>query len=987
MAINLTDAVKNSNGNPTLLLRAIGARMDEASEGKLGLVDPNNSVAVMLEAIATVGAGILQAIAIETKAMYRSSVDNYSGLYRHMADSDYKGRFSKPVTDVPILIMLSLDTIIARAVAIPGSGGRRKVTIPAFTSVDVSGLTFTSEVAIDIFVLPHGAISILYNDEEVASSATINNNRLGWGIVNGEDGRYLALSIPMDQYNVNRKIISLSAMNGFKQDFAYVDSYYHMRAYMRNGNDDAWVEIGVTHQDIVFDPARPTLCARVLNGVVRVIIPQIYFNNGSVGTDIRIDLYTTKGPLNVDLVNYDPSQFKLTWKEVDDAQTSIYVAPLLDFQNIQLHSSAKVNGGTNGATFSELRSRIVGRSREAEAPINEKNLPFDALLSEYDIVLKKDIVTERKFIATRSLPAPSNKDTVTGMDLTVLPLVTRLETLVDSNFVINHADRIVIRPNMLFREVDGVLKLVADSEIDDYLDPSVYPIERLVKSVNDDKLMCTPYHYVIDNSGLESKCDAYLMTQPRISHTNFVQNNDTVGITLGSANRMVWPRADHTGYVIALALDISGIPTDLRADRIGIQLSHRISGSNTRLYYHANLTLANRDDLVLDAIDPATGRPYDDVWIYYAYINTYFDVDQNKNMTVDGHTSALGLITEMDVVFYTVNYRDPDYVPTDMDDVLNPRAIPNFNATSTYTAIAQETMVIEFGKHLEHLWSRIRTIGDTTEYQTYAADVYETYDSDVYKLNPDGSVALVYNPATTGYTRTLLHSQGDFVLSTSNQKLIKYRKGEYILGDDYKPIARNDKLSPVREIDLLLMDGSYFFADDETTMRYKEDSIGRLTGWISDEIEVMSKKFYGQSELYFYPKRNLGYVKVSVGDKTTLSIPAEQKLDVEFAISSSNYDNAELKDSIEKQTAVVLDEVFKTTTISKADCISALKAEFKESVLGVTLTGLFEDKYDLITVIDESVRPSIAKKLKITRKQTVMVANDVTVSFVIHSKQ
>lgn len=987
MGTTFLQDIQDSHGHPSVLVALISDHMEELSAGKLINIDPNNSLAVVTEAMASLGSGLLNATTAETRKIYKSGANNYLALYRHMSDYDFENRFSRPVKDIPFVILLDYNTLMNRAVVIPNSGGRRKITIPRHSTIEVAGLSFTTEYPIDIFVLPHGALTVLQDGNQVSPLKTLKTNRVGWTTVEDVDGMYVAVNIPMDQYAINRKIVSLSSMSSFKQEFTYTDEYYHCRAYMRSQEGGEWTEIVTTHQDIVYNPDTPTVCLRVLNQTVVAMIPQIYFNNRTIGTDIRLDFYTTKGPIDVDLSSFDPSQYKLTWKEIDNAQESSYIAPLKDFQKIAIYSMSRAQGGSYGATFEELRERVVGRSRAEEEAVHEKNLPIKTALLDYDIVLKKDIITKRTFVATRSLAPPSSNDTVTGLDLTMQPLLTRLSDLIASDSATQVNNRIVLRPGMLFRVKDGVLDIVPDSELAQLTNPALNPPERLVSRVNNDHFLYSPFHYVIETSGVMPTCNAYIMNQPNIALYNFVQDNDTAGITLSALNKDIWMKEDGTGYVIALQLDPSTFPKEVQANQIGLQLSHRIAGSNRRLYYHGYLTRPNRDDQVIDPVDPATGRPYNDEWIYYFFINTQMDVDASMNMTVNGFGSALGILTELDLVYYTVNYRNHDYQASAIDSLLYPREIPGFNGANLYSGLTHEKLTVEFGRHLSHLWTRIRTIADTTEYQTYEADVPYLYKEDVFEINPTTKLPVLYYDTVEGnYKRKLLHSKGDVQRDPLGNPIIQHRKGTFVKDEDGNYIPVGGVLSPIREIDLFLLDGAYYFANDEATIKYRDDSVKELVRWITEEVTLLADKFYAGTDLLFYPKRNLGYVKVVIGNRAGTSIPAEQNLKVTYFVPKSVYENAELKDKIERQTATVIDGVLQNTTISLTDCTRALRNAFIDHVMQVKVEGLFNDEYDIVTVSDESVRPSINKKLKLTRSQTIMVGNGIDVIFELHSR-
>lgn len=987
MGTTFSQDIQDSHGHPSVLVALVSDYMEDISEGKIINIDPNNSLAIVTEAMASLGSGLLQASSAETRRIYKSGANNYLALYRHMSDYDFENRFSRPVKDIPFILLFDYNTLINRAVVIPNSGGRRKVTIPRHSTIEVAGYAFTTEYPIDIYVLPHGAITVLQDNNEVSPLKTLKTNRVGWTTIEDTDGMYVAVNVPMDQYAINRKIISLSSLSSFKQEFTYADEYYHCRAYMRSNDNSKWVEIKTTHQDMVYDPNKPTVCLRVLNQTVVASIPQIYFNNRTIGTDIRLDFYTTKGPVDIDLSSFDPSQYKLTWKEIDDPDESVYIAPIKDFQKLAIYSMARALGGSMGATFEELRERIVGRSRAEEEAVHEKNLPLKTALLDYDIVLKKDIVTKRTFVATRALPPPSSNDTVTGLDLTMQPLLTRLADLISSESTSRVNNRVVLRPGMLFRVKDGILDIVPDEELAELNNPALYPPERLIQYVNNDQFLYSPFHYVIDTNGVLPSCNAYIMDQPNIAFTNFVQDNDTAGITLSSITKDIWMKADGSGYVIALQLDPSTFPSDVKANQIGLQLSHKIAGASRRIYYPGYLTTPNRDDQVIDPVDPATGRPYNDQWIYYFFINTPMDVDASSNMTVNGFGSALNILSDLDLVYFTVNYRNHDYQPSFIDSLLYPREVPGYNDANIYSGLTHERLTVEFGRHLKHLWTRIRTIDDTTEYETYKVDVPYFYLEDDYEMNPSTRSYKLYFDQTSGtYKRNLLHRKGDVMRDLNGQPIIEHRKGTYVLDENGDQIPVGGWLNPIREIDLFLLDGTYYFANDEATIKYRDDCIKQLVNWITDEVALIADKFYAGTDVLFYPKRNLGYVKVIVGNRAGTSIPAEQNLKVTYFVPKVVNDNAELKDKIEKQTASVIDTVLQNTTISLTDLTKALRTAFIDHVMQVKLEGLFDDEYEIVTISDESVRPSINKKLKLTRSQTIMVGNGVDVTFEVHSR-
>jgi hypothetical protein len=106
---NTTEILEASNGHPTLVLHELSNRMAEISQGKMVPVDPNNSVAVMMEAFAQIGSGILNSVGAEARMLYRNTINDYHSLYRHMADKDYEARFARPAQNVAFNLALDYD--------------------------------------------------------------------------------------------------------------------------------------------------------------------------------------------------------------------------------------------------------------------------------------------------------------------------------------------------------------------------------------------------------------------------------------------------------------------------------------------------------------------------------------------------------------------------------------------------------------------------------------------------------------------------------------------------------------------------------------------------------------------------------------------------------------------------------------------------------------------------------------------------------------
>ena len=180
---------------------------------------------------------------------------------------------------------------------------------------------------------------------------------------------------------------------------------------------------------------------------------------------IRIDFYTTKGELAMDLSGYGMGAFEAKWNSANNEKTDKFSAPLDTFNSIAIYSASSTTGGANGIGFQELRERVINRTTSSEGlPITKLQLDTKLRDLGFNLVSNVDDVTDRQFIATRLLPPPLDNQTVSGMGATVQTLISSMTTLRVNEHVISNNDRTTIKPTILFKMVDGILQTVSAAE-------------------------------------------------------------------------------------------------------------------------------------------------------------------------------------------------------------------------------------------------------------------------------------------------------------------------------------------------------------------------------------------------------------------------------------------------------------------------------------------------------------------------------------------
>jgi hypothetical protein len=147
----------------------------------------------------------------------------------------------------------------------------------------------------------------------------------------------------------------------------------------------------------------------------------------------------------------------------------------------------------------------------------------------------------------------------------------------------------------------------------------------------------------------------------------------------------------------------------------------------------------------------------------------------------------------------------------------------------------------------------------------------------------------------------------------------------------------------------------------------------------------MGDELLEKTNIYYYPTTTIGNVKVMVNNGTTITMDAGQTLYVKLHVRRSVFNNAELRDAISKKTVKVISDALSNTVVSTSDIVDQLRAQYKDDVISVSFKGLGGDKnYDVVTMLDDSTRLSIRKRLVSRSDETLTLEEAVTIEFVDH---
>lgn len=983
--ITVIDRFRN---NPVSIQRYVVQSVEEMSEGKTRFVDATNPAILAIDAACMTSAAAVMRNNANMRKLYPMLATTEDELYLHMSDKDYLDRFYSPARTTLTIFML-LDEVKQKAVTITEQPNVRKLTIPKHSEITVSDYSFTLQYAIDIRVSAHGGITIVYDTTKESPIYKLTNNQVEWSAILVDGKKYLQIQLPVYQMKIHSFNIPLNAVTGFVKSYNFTDSFYFCRAFSMNTLGQ-WDEIRTTHTDQVYDPSKPTVVLKVFSNKLNVQIPQIYFNtndaNARIGDNVRIDIYTTKGPLEVDLTAFEESAFTAKWLDRDSKTESIYSAPLNSFSGLVIFSGAKLTGGKVGLSFEQLRERVNNRTNSGKnIPITPKDLPTTLSDLGYSLVTNLDTVTNRQYLATRSLPPPTDGSSVTGAGCSVRTLQAKMQELALLPTVKDNGNRVTILPTTVYKSENGVISIVSQSTVNSWLSQSA---EQRANTLNTTETLVTPFYYVLDATSQEFDARVYRLDAPEVVSKTFVADNiQNTGIAVSTKNYYFYKSVDdsdpESGYVLLVELQTDegfrnlatgpdiGNPANSSEVGIHVHMSYVPPGDVVRQVFVGEL---------VSSIDPETLKPVDDRYIFRFKLNTDFDIDKDHNLIFSDISTPTHLQAVFDLVIFLENYRPVGSTQTTAFNLIDETQVLNVNSCID---LAHERYELKFGSHLSGLWIKGRSILEGLQYLRYENDIPLTYVANVYEMNPNGTVKLTWNEGLQVFERNLLHALGEEVLDENDNVILKHHAGEVILDEFGQPSLVDGVRGIKRQVDMVFIDGRYQFANDEVSQTYKAEIVSNIVNWANVDIPSISQRLLERTELFYYPTTTLGYFQGFVGQGESATLKTDQHLVISYLITREGYNNPSLRDALTTGTVETISAEFDKATVSITDIITKLKTAAGDQIIDVSIGGFLENKYKAVTVENDSIRLTVGKRIVALSNQQLQIRDSVDVEFIL----
>lgn len=742
---------------------------------KIRSVDASNPWTLQLEASVTTGTGIVDGYRNIERRLYPANALSYDDLYRHMSDQDYITAFSRP-SESRVDIYLRKDEVLQSSVPIGNAGGRRLI-IPKNSTINAGDYSLLIFNQINIDVTQNNGLRITWDLGDVSPLKPLSSNEVQWDIRKNTEHEYIRIRIPVNQATHTTSSLAVSASSGFSHHYSFTDQYYYTRVFHWRNN--RWVELVTTHTEQVYDINKPTAVIKVFDTSLQVVIPTVYFTAGLIGSEIRVDIYSTRGDVKVAINEYDSGQFSAKFVDFD-IDDSVYINAYNNLPTKFIMAVDPLSGGSNRMSFEDLRELVIMNATGPQSlPITTAQLQRTAQNNGYDIVKNIDNITNRVYVATRDInPDLSVVDGFSPLPVTMSTLISTFNDLLQSSTVTlsNTADRITILPTTLYKKTNGITKIVSDPEKTLLQN---MPQDQLLFTVNSNTYLFSPYYYVLDTGENRFRTRVYDLDSPVISVKNFVDTNPTTGIEVSVANYSIEKIPE--GYRLLLLTDSNDLFKEIIEDdpgRFNCQLSFDPVDGGARTYINASVLKDSLDEVIVDEtgeffIEFILETQYDITEINGLYLTNFSTISGTPGIF------AAGLTQLFNIAYIVDDVQVPGQEPSDIDLLINDSFLDP--SAINHVGVTHDQITLKFGDHLKYLWTRSRTSVAPDSYMKYTADVPLYYQTNVFKYTDAGVIEVIWDTVSETFKNTILHYAGDPVIETPT---ISEDVIEAVLGDD-----------------------------------------------------------------------------------------------------------------------------------------------------------------------------------------------------------
>lgn len=951
---------------PSSMLKTV-RDIERCLEGKIEYSDPSTPFIMLLEASALSQADITLAHYQHLQKVYAKMATTKEDLYHTMTDEDFVGAFAYPSHGV-IMLASPYNDIKSLAKRLDDTNIYHFI-IPEGTVFTAGEFKFMVARQVDIRFMPKGGLQIIYSNSTLNDVFNFESNLINYEVKNigikGETLPFIAIDIDVFQMVVTSKEDTASETSGYNKTITFKDQFFMCRVYTRSMNNTGqWVGLNVTHSKMNYDIAVPTATITLLENAVKIKIPDIYFSKGLISSTVLVEVFTTKGNAMLNLYEFgDGTTIKLGLPESKYYQVT-QTAPCAMIKSLTsslLFGKSNIVGGINVPTFDTLKERHINHALTRKRPVSDIEIRNRLIDYGFDVSLSEETVTKRLFLGSRELPPSTFGKNTAFATTTMASLYTTLDKLRLNARVIDNGRRLTILPSALY-SISGKNIQILDGIVADKLE--LMDADTLSQHVKNADYACTPFYHVLDSTGSTFEYRVYQLDSPKITNRSFVNINTTTEVTFGSSNIVVEFREPNY-YITVFAKSSGEFDTSL-IPKIFTQL-----------------TYTTPDKSYIGAINGRyVGESTDNEYIWEFKIETGLDIDVKNQMNVKNILIKNNELIETQMLLkqpFNLIYGLNDYTTTGLQKTEMDKLVVSHSGE--YVAMVQESLIVTFGKHLDSLYTRSRSIKGNNQYQVYTDDVYDVYTENIYEID-EVTGAPKYKIVDGKMQFNIIHKKGDYVLDHEGHKVVKYEAGSIKKDGNGEPILVAEGIVD-RTIDLFLINAIYRFASHANDRNYYASLGDTVVGYIENYIEPVGNDVDNGTKIKFYPKVNLGEVLVRGGEETQFTVNSALPFTLRVALSEEKYSSMSFREEIQQTIINILREEIKQRHISLNNLAKVISNNLSDDVFGVTIRSPYLSiDVPLYTLVNDTEVFTLARTLEKLANGVTQVGYDVQIDWV-----
>lgn len=925
----------------------------------IDIVDASNPFVCLLElAVLTSSNTINSTTSLMRKSYIRLSQD-YEDLYPHINNVEILNQFAIPSNTNIFFVLPESD--IENYGVMSESGNYHQITIPRHTLIKADELSFLTLYPIEIKKYVNSSILISL-DTDITHPLYGYKNRIlkHQRQIDQTNQNWIHFNVNLPQLSLVSYQDSIIKNNYYSENYSYDDDIVAVFVYHKV--DGAWTKIEVSLSEHIHDTLTPTAYIK-LTDVVTVTIPSVYLNNGLISNSIRIDIYTTKGDIDVDMAEIGIDSYTREALIIDPDNDNTLESQSFRQISYSNYGLEKLEGGRSSIGFNDLRTRVINQSLgPIETPITKEQVITYIDNKGFSYVKYLEILNGQMHMVTKGFESSYGDIKVDiSPDMTIGNLIFNPDDINGSSGIVTHDNSTVIKSNTLFLEENGIFSILPDSKVLE-INQSAY--NTRVNLINNLSTWFSPFYYKFDFSNDVLDISVYDLDNPSIKHVNFYQQNNLTGIDVNTNTTDL--QRTTTGFTLNLSTISGDGYKNLDVSEVNIQA--RITSNNKGFYL--------KGDVV-----PAPTTEGEKVFNINLDTNLLL---QDGGLTLTNLYDIYGIATDTVVgmefeleLYYTTDSSAIPHEYSLLDKEVNAYLLPE-----NTIVISKEIITVKIGDQIDTLWHRGSMIFKEDVYVKHLVDVPLTYTKDVYQINSLNGSNLFIDSETCSVSRIIEHHAGETVRDHLNEAVLKYRIGDNVLDNNGDPIVDKAK-SMVIEVDLPLLEGLYYFADAENHVSYLSYITDLMRQRLNSNLIDINRGFQEQSMSYYGSYVTHGKIK-ALNNKQEVMISARKDLSLTIYLRETSTADINVKTLIQTRAIEIINSLIHQKEIFFDVIRTELNNSLGDVIHGVHLTDENNEALSgLIKIKNDDQQTVLNKVMYINNSGKLAVKPTTEVKFVV----